>query len=148
MRNLAACISLLMIMGCQPIIENDAIPIYNQLPEHKRLALVPDDFRNQLIDKKIIAFNQIDSIQKAEGVTFSEEEFHTRVRELGVQYIIVSSSMIEDGCKYFPWITNKNFKVCPGDPDRRYERYYTLLVWDNTTESYHFFRFLYPTVHD
>ena len=148
MKYIIAIISLFILLGCQQLTNNDAVSIYNQLPDHGRLTLVPDDFHQHLPDSKIVIFTQIDSIQQIENINFSEEEFYKRVRKLGVQYIIVSSEMIEDGCESFPWITNKNFRVCPGNPNMNYDRYYTLLVWDNAKESFHFFKFLYPLNED
>ena len=40
-------------------------------------------------------------------------------------------------------MTNKNFRVCPDTIDHESDVYYTLLVWDNSKKSYHFFKFLY-----
>lgn len=133
--------SLLSCTRSKPV---DALSIIMQLPEQKSTILLPDNMAIQLKnDFNIISFSQIDSIQTSDNTIFTESVFYQKARSLGVQYIIVSSEMTNGTDHNFPWITNKNFKVCPGKPNQNSNGYYTLLVWDYAKDSYHFFKFLY-----
>lgn len=122
----------------------DAELIYNQLPEQRRICLVPDDFIIPLEGENVIPFSMVEDRQNEISKVFSEHEFYNYARLQGVQYIIVSSDMIDNQNSNFPWIIDKNFKICPGDPDSDFEKYYVLLVWDSAKKSYHFFKYLYP----
>lgn len=122
----------------------DAVSIIMQLPEQKRTILVPDNMAGQLKNTfNILSFSQFDSIQKSSNQIYTEGEFYQKARSRSVQYIIISSDMINDTLHNFPWITNRNFRVCPGIVEHKSDVYYTLLVWDNTTDAYRFFKFLY-----
>ncbi len=137
-------LSILSLVGCKNTDGELAMSIIMQLPDQERKVLVPNDLAVQLKNNhNIISFADIDILQSAQNMTFTEVEFYEYVRALDVQYIIVSSEMISDSKHNFPWITNKNFRACPGVVDHNTLSYYTLLVWDNAKDSYHFFKFIY-----
>gem|GEM_PF-3467567 len=132
-------------LSCTPNNTVDANSIINQLPDNIRPVLVPDEIANQLTGNiRIISFSDMDSIQTSINQIYNEDQFYQKVREMGVQYIVISSKMTLDTAHNFPWISNRNFQVCPGDADHKSETFYTLLVWDNSKNSYHFFKYLYP----
>ena len=135
---------VISISGCNettPIIANK---ILSQIPDNKRLVLVPGEiFKSGTENYKVISFDEIVLMQKKDGHTYDEVEFYIKSRSLGVQYILISSEMTGRTNPNFPWMINKNFRVCPGNVDHKSQRYYTLLVWDNSKNSYHFFKFLY-----
>ncbi len=137
--------TIFLVTGCYNpnSVDHNAKNIYNQLPDHKRIALVPNSFKSQLAHDNIILFHDIENIQIENNVVFSEEEFYIKVRQLNVQYIIVSSDMMDSDKSPFPWIRNKRFKICPGDPDNSFNKYYVLLVWDNSRQTFSFFKYLY-----
>lgn len=137
-------IGWITISGCGQNNNDRLVSILVQLPDQKRTVLLPDVLVGQPnSNSRILSFAYFDSIQTAENIVFSENEFYNRARSLGVQYIVISSRMTNDDNHNFPWITNRNFRICPGDVDHRSDDFYTLLVWDNSIESYHFFKFLY-----
>lgn len=128
---------VLLISGCTYTKVYDYVSILEQLPDDGRVILVPNDFINiSTSNYNLLSFNNV-------GSSNNEEEFYLKAQSLGVQYIIISSDMIEVNNQQFPWMLNKNFKVCPGLPDKNTESYFVLLVWDNTKNSYHFFKFIY-----
>ncbi len=139
-----ALVLFVSLMSCTNKKPVDALSIIMQLPEQERIALLPDDLAVHLKnDFNVMSFSDIDSIQVASNIAFTEDEFYQKARSLDVQYIIVSSEMIVSTDHNFPWITNKKFRVCPGNIDHNTDRYYILLIWDNAKYSYHFFKFLY-----
>ncbi len=136
-------ITVLAISGCNSTDPNTSDILF-QLPDNNRLALVPNNIASSKeSDFHIIPFNDIALLQKKEGRIYNEEEFYEKVRSLGVQYILISNEMTSNTDTQFPWMTNKKFRVCPGNVDHKTEIYYTLLIWDNSINSYHFFKFLY-----
>ncbi len=135
---------VMSISGCNGTTPIDADSILSKLPDDSRLILVPEEiFKSNSENFNVISINNIVIIQEKEGVSYDEEEFYKKARTLGVQYILISSDMTRNTNTDFPWMTNKNFRVCPGNVDHKTERYYILLVWDNSKNSYHFFKFLY-----
>ncbi len=135
---------VMSISGCNGTTPIDADSILSKLPDDSRLILVPEEiFKSNSENFNVISINNIVIIQEKEGVSYDEEEFYKKARTLGVQYILISSDMTRKTNSEFPWMTNKNFRVCPGNVDHKTERYYILLVWDNSKNSYHFFKFLY-----
>lgn len=133
-----------VILGCsqEPFI--DANSIIDQLPDNKRKVILPDKLALQITDNaRVISFSYMDSIQSSEGKIYNESEFYTKARELGIQYIVISSTMTYDSTHNFPWISNRNFRVCPGNVEHTSDTFYTLLLWDNTNNKYHFFKYLY-----
>jgi len=136
---ISGLITVLLILSCSHHKPIDVVSILSQLPVDNRPILVPESLVNKATSVyNLISFDSIRSID-------NEEVFYTEARSLGIQYILISSSMIEDGNQQFPWMLNKNFKVCPGFPDKNAESYFVLLVWDNTKNSYHFFKFIYES---
>lgn len=132
------------LTGCNRVTVVDAEKILSQIPDDNRLILVPTEIASFNNEKfTTISFDDIALMQEKEGHTYNEEELFEKVRSLGVQYILISSDMTNKTNIQFPWMTNKNFRVCPGNVDHASERYYTLLIWDNSKNTYHFFKFLY-----
>ena len=135
---------IMSISGCDGTTPIDADNILSQLPDDGRLILVPEEiYKSNTKDFNIISFNDIVLIQEKEGVSYDEEGFYKKAHTLGIQYILISADMTSKINSDFPWMTNKNFRVCPGNVDHKSQRYYTLLVWDNSKNTYHFFKFLY-----
>lgn len=139
------CIILFSTLGsCSDKKQVDALVIMMQIPNQKSTLLLPNKLANELDNSfDIISFSDMDSIQSIDNKTFTRNEFYQKARSLGVQYIVVSSEMIENANHNFPWIVNKNFRICPGKVEHKSDTYYTLLFWDNTKDTYHFFKFLY-----
>ena len=130
--------------GCNRFTVIDAEEILSQIPDDNRLILVPAEFAKLNPEKfNVISFDEIALMQENDDHSYDEEELFRKARSLGVQYIIISSEMTNKTNEQFPWMTNKNFRVCPGNIDHETEVYFILLVWDNSKNSYHFFKFLY-----
>ncbi|MFK5857241.1 MAG: hypothetical protein QM503_14010 [Bacteroidota bacterium] len=135
---------IISITGCNMDSEVNAGDILLQLPENNRVALVPNLLASLGKSKfNTISFDDMALMQDKSGNKYSEKKFYEVARSLGVQYILISSDMTNSNNVQFPWMTNKNFRVCPGTIDHKTKTYYTLLVWDNSKNSYHFFKFLY-----
>ncbi len=130
-------LALIIITNCTSTKEVDPDFILKQLPVDNRIILVPSSFINNATSGyNLLPFSDIDG-------TKDEEEFYNKIRKLGVQYVLISSEMTLENNEQFPWMTNKNFRICPGNVDHKTDKYYILLVWDNTINSYHFFKFVY-----
>jgi hypothetical protein len=145
-RLIGICMLLIFIVittNCERYDNLDITNIVNQLPK-TGVVLTADYVKNTVYDtNRFITFSRIKYLQTENGHIFTEKEFYDVAHTSGAQYILIPSEMQVKGSKDFPWITNKRFQVCPGDPDHKSDGYFILLNWDNSKNTYHFFKFLY-----
>ncbi len=131
-----------VIISCENNHKSD-LHLLDQLPD-KGIVLTPNDlFSDELNNSRFLFFSKITEMQADSNRIFNEDEFYGYVRSMGVQFILIPSYLQKNKNSDFPWMLNKRFQVCPGGPDKKYDYYYILLNWDNTTNSFHFYKFIY-----